>query len=125
MNSREPVTYETVRRIAHTFADVEDGLSYRARALKVRGELFVRLREELDSIVIRSTFARRDELIAAEPGAYYITEHYRDYPWLLVRLDQVRPDALGELLRFAYDEAARAQPRRVRKSPAGRRVRRR
>jgi hypothetical protein len=99
------VTYETVRRIALAFPDVEDGLSYGTPALKVKGKLFVRLRPDLDSVVLKMPFERRDELMAAEPESYYITEHYLRYPWVLVRLANARAEALPELLQTAYRAA--------------------
>jgi hypothetical protein len=103
--SRAAVTYDTVRRIALAFPDVEDGFSYGTPALKVKGQLFVRLRPDLDSVVVKTTFDRRDELMAAEPEIYYITDHYLRYPWILVRLAAARAEALPELLREAYAAA--------------------
>jgi hypothetical protein len=104
-NVRKAITYETVRRIALAFPDAEDGISYRAPALKVHGKLFVRLREELDSIVIKMPFDRRDALMACDPESCYITDHYLRYPYMLVRLSSVRPKSLAELLEIAYRSA--------------------
>jgi hypothetical protein len=58
---------------------------------------------EPNSLVVLIDFAHRDELIAAEPDTYYITNHYVNYPCVLVRLSRVHPDALGDLLRMAWD----------------------
>ncbi len=105
------VNFLTVREIGHTFADVEDGLSYRMPALKVKGKSFVHFRDELDSIVLKMpSLEQRDELLATEPQTYYITDHYRDYPALLVRLSAVSRTTLEELLAAAY-ELARQKPR--------------
>ena len=104
------VSYETIRRMAMTFPDVEEGTSYGTAALKVKGKLFVRLRPELDSIVLKMPFDRREELMAADPETYYITEHYREYEWILVRLSKVRAEALRDLLLGAW-RFAQAQPR--------------
>ena len=41
---------------------------------------------------------RREELLAADPDTYYLTDHYRNYPWILVRLPIVHADALRDLL---------------------------
>jgi hypothetical protein len=103
------ITYETVRRIALAFPHVEEGTSYRTPALKVKGKLFVRLREDPDSLVIKMPFDQREELMAADPETYYITDHYRDYPWMLVHLSKVRADALHELLQIAYRSASPAK----------------
>jgi hypothetical protein len=110
--SGKAVTYETVRRIALAFPDVEDGFSYGTPALKVKGNLFVRLRPDLDSVVVKMPLDRRDELIAAEPERYFITDHYLRYPWVLVRLATARAEALPELLQTAYQAALPEKRRR-------------
>jgi hypothetical protein len=100
-----PVTYDTVRKIALKLPDVEEGMSYRAPALKVKGKLFVRFREDLEAIVLKTTFKRREALMAREPQTYFITDHYLAYEWVLVRLENVPRAALPELLEIAYREA--------------------
>ena len=99
------LTYETVRQIALALANVEDGLSYGAPALKVKKKLFVRLREDLNAIVLKTTFEEREELMAAESTIYFITDHYLKYPYVLVNLERVGLDALGDLIRRSYNLA--------------------
>jgi hypothetical protein len=60
-------------------------------------------------------------LIAADPATYYITDHYLNYEWVLVRLDQVHPDAMRDLLRMARRAAATADTKNKKKSIAARR----
>ena len=108
-----PATYETARRIALTFPNVEEGTSYGTPALKVKGKLFVRLREDIDSLILKMPFDQRDEMMSTDPETYYITDHYRDYEWILVKLSKVHPDALPELLRIAYRAALPAKRRTV------------
>lgn len=100
------VTYDPVRGVALKLPNVEEGTSYGTPALKVKGKLFVRLREEGDAIVLRMPFEQREGLMADDPATYYITDHYREYPWVLVRLDAVRPDVLPELLQIAHRAAS-------------------
>ena len=107
------VTYDTVRRLGVALPNVEEGTSYRTPALKVNGKLFVRLHQDLDKIVVRMPFDRREELLAGDSETYFITDHYRDYPWVLVSLAKVHPDALPELLRAAHREASAAKKRRT------------
>jgi hypothetical protein len=95
------MTFETVRKAALTLPNVADGMSYGAPALKFRGKLIVRWREDLDAIVLRTDFEARDEMMAADPDTYFITDHYRDYPWVLVRLGKLQKSALGDLLKRA------------------------
>jgi hypothetical protein len=93
------------------FSKCRGGTSYGTPALKVNGKLFVRLREDPDSLVIKMPFDQREELMAGDPETYYITDHYREYEWMLVRLSKVREEALKELLQIAYRAAS--PPKRV------------
>lgn len=48
--------------------------------------------------------------MAAEPGTYFITDHYVKYPWVLVHLSCANRDALRDLLRRACRLASTAKP---------------
>jgi len=106
------IDYQTVRRIGLTFPNVMEGTSYGTPALKVKGKLFVRLREDPDSLVIKMPFDQREELMAADPETCYITDHYLEYEWMLVRLSKVTEDALRDLLGVAYRTALPAKRKR-------------
>ncbi|HWY26969.1 MAG TPA: MmcQ/YjbR family DNA-binding protein [Candidatus Angelobacter sp.] len=106
MKKTAKVTYDVIRRMAIQLPNVEEGTSYGTPALKVKKKLFVRLREEGDAIVLKMPFDQREELIASEPETYYITDHYREYPWVLVRLATVKSEVLPDLLRTAYRAAS-------------------
>lgn len=101
-----PANFETVRKIALALDNVEEGSSYGTAAFKVRGALFLRLKEDGDSLVVKMDFEQRDALIAEDPKTYYITDHYLNYEWVLVRLSRVRPDALRDLIRGAWRSAS-------------------
>jgi len=110
---KKAVSYAAVRRIALTLPNVEEGTSYGNPALKTKGKPFVCLHKEGDKLVVRMPFDRREELMAADPETYFITEHYRNYPWVLVSLAKVHPDALPELLQSAHRHASAPKKRRV------------
>jgi hypothetical protein len=111
MKKPKAVTYDTIRQFALALPDVEEGTSYGTPALKVKGKLFVRLKEDGESVVIKTTFEEREELIAADPETYFITDHYLNYEWVLVRLSKVHEDALSDLIRGAYKLAQPAKKR--------------
>lgn len=101
-----PVDFETVRRIALALPGVEDGTSYRTPALKVRGKLLIRLKEDGESFVLRVDFETRDILLRANPGTFYITDHYRNYPAVLVRFAALDAGELPGLLEQAWLQVA-------------------
>jgi hypothetical protein len=104
------MTYDAVRKIGLQLPNVAEGTSYGTPALKVKGKLFVRLRPDLDAIVIATPFENREELMAGDPEKYFITDHYRDYPWMLVRLAKVGADEVRDLLRMAHRAASAPKP---------------
>ncbi len=105
------MTFDAVRKIALALDNVEEATSYGTPAFKARGNLIARLRDDLGALVVRMSREERQELIAADPETYFITDHYLDYPWILVRLARVQPDAMRDLLRGACRAAAASKPR--------------
>jgi hypothetical protein len=61
-------------------------------------------------LVVATTFEEREEMMQADPETYYITDHYLKYPWVLVRLSRVSPEALRDLL----NRALRLAPKNTR-----------
>ena len=96
------VTYDTVKRLGARFPEVEEETSWGTPALKVRGKLMVRLREDGETLVVRTDFVNRDLLLRTFPDTVFLTDHYRNYPYLLVHLPRVKEAQLGELLEDAW-----------------------
>src|SRR4051812_31412005 len=90
------VTWATVRDLAPP--GTEESTSYGTPAMKVRGKLIARLKEDGETIVVPMPIAERDMRIAAEPDVFFLTDHYVPYPYVLVRLAKVTRADLRELL---------------------------
>jgi hypothetical protein len=105
------MTFEDVRKIALKFPHVEDGTSYGTPALKVKKKFFVRLKEDGDSLVLPMPFEQREALMAEDPATYYITDHYLNYEYVLVRLSKVSEEALRDLLKGAHRAAVSKKSR--------------
>src|SRR5215472_11067143 len=78
----------TLREIALSFPGVKQGTSYGTMAWRVRKSFIARVKEDGESIAIRMDFGEREILMEGEPGTFFITDHYRNYPMVLVRLDK-------------------------------------
>lgn len=102
MKNTNLVTFDTVRQLALALPEVEEGTSYGTPAFKVRGKTIARLKEDGESLVIKIDFLKRDILLNAEPETFYITEHYRNYPSVLVRLSSIQFEVLRDLLEQAW-----------------------
>jgi hypothetical protein len=94
--------FDDIREIALALPGVVDGTSYGTPALKVGGKLIARLHQSLDCVVLRSDLLDREILMQSAPDAFFITDHYRDYPWILLRLGVVEKGALPDLIERAW-----------------------
>jgi hypothetical protein len=122
-SSGRGVTFETVRRLALRLPDVEEGLCYATPAFRVQKKLIARLWEDGGTLVVRTDFDTREALMAADPGTFFITDHYRGYPWILVRLERVEKSNLRRLLEDAWKKSAsRRLLARLETGPKPRRV---
>ena len=99
-------TFSTVRELARALPGTEEGTCYGTPALRVRGKLFARLKEDGATLVLRVDADNREALMRAAPDAFFITDHYRDHPWVLVRLAALERSRLAELLEDAWRRAA-------------------
>jgi len=95
-------TFEQARLAGHALPGVEDSTSYGTPALKVRGKLLARLHQSGECLVLRADLLDREILLQSDPRVFFITDHYRDYPWILVRFASVDPSALPELIERAW-----------------------
>ena len=101
--------FDAVRKIALAIDGVEESTSYGTPAFKIRGKLIARIWEDLETLVVRTTFEERAELMASDPARYFITDHYLKHPWVLVRLPKADREALRDLLREAVKHAGPAR----------------
>ncbi len=100
------VSFEDVRRLALALPGVEDGTSYGTPALKVRGKLFLRLREDGETLVVPADDAAREYWMKIDPDAFFMTDHYVGYDRLLVRLPRVRETALKAVIESGWRRVA-------------------
>jgi hypothetical protein len=103
------VTFVEVTAAAVKLPEVEISKSYGTPALKVRGKMLARLKEDGETLVLRADFVDRQILTQADPDTFYFTDHYRDYPLVLVRLSNLSQSALPDLLERAWRLVAPAK----------------
>ena len=57
-------------------------------------------------VVKVGTMLERDFLLSSNPKVFFITDHYREYPAVLVRLDKVSKQIMRELLMNSWRRVA-------------------
>lgn len=104
------MTYDELVAIARTFPGVVEATSYGTPSIKVGGKFLLRLREPGILVLQRPSLDERDALLEADPALFFITDHYRGYPYLLIRLDGLAPDHFRAMFETIWREKAiRAQ----------------
>lgn len=118
MAKNKTLTFDDVRRVGLTLPDVEEGTAWGVPALRAKGKVLAcaatHRSAEPGSIVVMVPFEKRDEMIAADPGVYYLKDHYVAHPCVLARLSRIRADALRDLLLMAQRYVASKPARRPR-----------
>lgn len=92
----------TVRKLALAMPNTVERPSYGTPGFFVKKKLFARLLEDGDTVVIKIDLDEREVLMQANPKCFFITDHYRNYPMMIVRLSVVSTDELRELLNDAW-----------------------
>jgi hypothetical protein len=91
--------YQRVCAIALRLPGVEESTAYGTPSLKVKGRIMCRLRTEAEgALALRCDFLDRQILLQADPGVFFVTDHYLNYPMVLIRLDRIRRGALPDLI---------------------------
>jgi hypothetical protein len=117
--------FARVRRVGLTLPGVEAATRYDGSPRLVLGGCFVaglaqHQSAEPDTLVVRADVNGREWLLADAPDTYYLTDYYRKYPLVLVRLSRIDSEALHEVLaisrRLTLPKTPEA-PRRQRGQP--------
>ena len=96
------LTYDALKQLALALPEVQESTSYGTPALKLRGKLMVRLKEDGETVVLRSTWDERERVMTLYPDAFHVTDHYRDHPWVLLRLSTAPPASVAHALDHAW-----------------------
>jgi len=105
-----------VRRLLLSFAKVVEGRSYGMPSFLLNGHFLARFRDEDTVLVVQlATIGERDVLMELDPRAFFFTDHYRNYPAVLVRLAEVPPALLRDVLQESWSHVTALPPARPRR----------
>jgi len=95
--------FARVRRLGLALPGIEAATCYDGSPRLLLGGCFVagmatHASAEPGTLVVRADPAERDLLLADAPETYYLTDYYRKYPLVLVRLATIDTTALREVL---------------------------
>jgi hypothetical protein len=99
--------FESARTLGLALPDVKAGTKYDGAPVLKRGGSFMaglatHHSAEPGTLVVRADIESREYLIADAPQTYYVTDHYRRYPVVLVRLSTIDREALRDVLSMSW-----------------------
>jgi hypothetical protein len=100
------IDFDVVREIALALPGVEESTLHGAPALKAAGRMLMcpalHKSAEPNSLMVRIGLEERKALLVEDPSRYYITDHYAQYPSVLVRLSMMDRQSLGVLVQRSW-----------------------
>lgn len=119
-----PDPFEAVKRAGLALPDVEVATRYDgARVLKLGGAFMAGLAThpsaEPASLVVRADLDDRESFLEEAPDIYYLTDYYRRYPLVLVRLALIDSVSLRDVLSMSWHLTAAKGRNRHRPRGAG------
>jgi hypothetical protein len=96
MNIDTIAFYNQVSSIALGLPGVIASTSYGTPAFKVNKKLFARFKEDGKTLVIYTS--ERNKWMKKEPATFFITDHYKNGPYMLIKLAAVSKKDLKQLL---------------------------
>ncbi|WP_421951040.1 MmcQ/YjbR family DNA-binding protein [Pelagibacterium sp.] len=98
--------FDDVFAIASTFPGVVRSTSYGTPAIKLGTKFLLREREPGILALQRPSIDERDMLIEADPDLFFITDHYRDYRYVLIHMDRLTPEHFRVIFETIWREKA-------------------
>jgi len=105
-------------KIALAVPGAEEVLWFNKPAVFLRGQFLTKVHDKEEAMTFRvSSMEMRDMMLEAEPKLFYITDHYRNFPFILARLSALTPRMLTELIAGRAAQLAET-PQKKRRKPA-------
>ena len=103
-------SWEEVKAFALSLPDTYLESFYGTPCPKVNKKAFVSPGREPDSFHVMSPHEEKAILLETDPDTFWQTDHYRNWPGLLVRFASADPERVRNVIRRAWwDRASRAQ----------------
>lgn len=98
--------FDDVFAIASAFPGIVRSTSYGTPSIKLGTKFLLREREPGFLALQRPSIDERDMLIEADPELFFITDHYKDYPYVLIRMNRLKHDHFRALFETIWRENA-------------------
>jgi len=113
-----PLTRAEARKIALSVEGASEGPYFGKPAVFVAEKFLTRVHTKEEAMVLAvGSMEMRDVMLEAEPKLFYITDHYKNFPYLLARLTKLDKATLKDLLNARLLQIA-SKAKKKRAAPA-------
>src|SRR5713101_7114015 len=99
------------RRLLLGLPNVVEGRSYGSPSFLLNGRFLARFRDDDTVLVLQlATIDERDVLMEVAARSFFFTEHYRNYPAVLIRLAEIPPSLLADVVRESWRHVGSLAP---------------
>lgn len=101
------VTPAQFKTIALSFPEANEKPSYGNPAFFIAKKFFTRWRKDDNALVfVVDSMDTRDMMLELDSRTYFITDHYKDYPAVLVRMERITAEELQTMLERRWRQIA-------------------
>ena len=87
------------RKIMLAIAGTDERLWFREPSIFIHDRFLAKTHKKEDAVTLQvGSMEMRDMMLEAEPELFYITDHYRNFPFVLIRLSALTKTVLKEIL---------------------------
>ena len=97
---------------------------FREPSVFIHDRFLSKTHKKEDAVVLQvGSMEMRHMMLEAEPKLFYITDHYRKFPFILIRLERLTAKILKEILAGRAAQLAKMKPiKRAPKKPAAKKI---
>jgi hypothetical protein len=109
------------RKIMLAIPGTDERLWFREPSVFIHDRFLAKTHKKEDAVTLQvGSMEMRDMMLEAEPELFYITDHYKNFPFVLIRLSALTKTVLKEILAGRAAQLAAMPPikRRPKKTAA-------
>ena len=106
--AKRSITFDEVGKIAGALPGVSEGTSYGTRGWRVGKKFLMREKEKMDGVLVLGVenIDEQEFLIESDPDIFFITDHYKGWPAVLIRLAKIDRKHLAGLIERTWRRGA-------------------
>jgi hypothetical protein len=99
------------RKIMLSIPGTDERLWFNQPSVFIRDRFLAKTHHKEDAVTLQvGSMEMRDMMLEAEPGLFYITDHYRKFPFVLIRLSALTKAVLKDMLMGRAAQLAACRP---------------